>query len=254
MEIKNCKILENRKIGKETFLLKIENNFTENFKPGQFISISIPPFFLRRPFSICKKGKDYLSILYRVVGKGTAKLKEKNEGEYLNILGPCGNGFKIDGKTKNVWIIAGGVGIAPLIFLSEELKKRRKRINFFYGERTNNSLVFDILPTGIEYIISTDDGSYGHKGTIFSIFKKEFKNNPRPEVIYSAGPEPLLKEISSFSRKEKISSFLSLENFMGCGIGLCYGCVVKIKKEKNWEYKRVCKEGPVFKSEEIIWE
>lgn len=253
MEIKRCKIIENRKLEDIHFLLSVENNFSEKFIPGQFITIEIPRFFLRRPFSVCRVGQESISILYKIVGKGTGYLSKKKKGEYLNIVGPCGNGFEIKKENKNVWIIGGGVGIAPLVFLAEKLVQENKKVIFFYGERKKDLLFFEILPYGVEYIFSTEDGSYGNKGNIFEVFKK-FLKSKKPDVVFSAGPLPLLKKISHILKKEKIHSYMAIEERMGCGMGICYGCVVKIKKGNGWEYKRVCKEGPVFKSEEIIWE
>lgn len=252
MEMKNCKIIENRKLEREHFLLRIENKFIKDFKPGQFIMIKIPPYFLRRPFSLCKIDKNSITVLYKVVGEGTKRLSEMTPGTVLNVLGPCGNGFKVDKNTKNIWIVGGGVGVAPLIYLTEKLKK--KKITFFYGTKKKNFLFFELLPYGPEYIFATDDGSYGYKGTIFSILKNIIKKEGKPDIIYCGGPEILLKKLSEFSKKRKIPAYMTLENIMGCGMGLCYGCVIKVKTPDGWDYKRVCKDGPVFKSEEIIWE
>jgi len=252
MEIKDCKIIENRKLGKEHFLLRIENKFIEDFKPGQFLMVKIPLFFLRRPFSICKVDKNSITILYKVTGKGTKNLSEMKEGITLNVLGPCGNGFKVDKNSKNIWVVGGGVGVAPLIYLSEKLKK--KKLTFFYGATKKDFLFFELLPYGPEYVFTTDDGSYGHKGTVFSALENIIKKEGKPDIIYCGGPEILLKKISEFSKKRKIPVYITLENFMGCGMGVCYGCVVKTKTPNGWDYKRVCKDGPVFKSEEIIWE
>jgi len=253
MEIKECRVIENRKLEDIHFLLRVENNFSEKFIPGQFITVKIPPFFLRRPFSVCKIDEESISILYKVAGKGTECLSKKKKGEYLNIVGPCGNGFDIEKKHKNIWIIGGGVGVAPLIFLTEKLIQENKKVTFFYGARKRDLLFFEILPYGAEYIFSTEDGSYGNKGDILTIFRK-FLKSEKPDIVFSAGPVSLLKKLSQILKKEKIPSYMAVEERMGCGMGICYGCVIKIKKGKEWEYKRVCKEGPVFKSEEIIWE
>jgi len=251
MEIKNCRIISNKMIRDSYFILTFENNFSENCKPGQFLMIKIPFLFLRRPFSVLKINKNTISILYNVVGKGTEILSKNKKGDALNILGPCGNSFNIKKENKKIWLIGGGTGIAPLLFLSKKIKK--EKITFFYGAKNKNLLLFDILPSGTKFIFSTDDGSYGYKGTIFSCVKNLIKKE-KPDIIYCSGPENLLKKISNLSKKEKIPCFLSIENFMGCGMGICYGCVIKVKSENGWEYKRVCKDGPIFKGEEVIWE
>jgi len=254
MEIKNCKVIKNQKIAEKHFILKFENKFSKEFLPGQFLMVALPHFYLRRPFSVFKVNKNTISILYKVVGKGTEILSKMKKGNILNILGPCGNEFNIEQKYENIWIIGGGTGIAPLIFLSEKLKRKNKNITFFYGARNKNLLFFDILPAGIEYVFSTNDGSYGYKGTIFSIVEKMIKKEEKPDVIYCGGPELLLQKVSSLSVRHKIPSFITLENFMGCGMGVCYGCVIKVKEQNGWEYKRVCKDGAIFRGEEVIWQ
>ncbi|MCM8818351.1 MAG: dihydroorotate dehydrogenase electron transfer subunit [Candidatus Omnitrophica bacterium] len=246
MENVICEVIKNENLNKDHLLLEFENNFKEDFYPGNFVHIKIEKCFLRRPFSVARFNKKSIQIIYKVVGKGTEILSQKTKGESIDIIGPLGNSFPIY-KNKKICIIGGGTGIAPLIFLSEELKKFNKEIFFFYGSRNRNSIFFSVLPDGIDYIFSTDDGSFGTKGNIFDIFKK-FNGF---EVIYGSGPEELLKKISKFSKKVPV--YLSLENYMACGMGLCYGCVVKIREKDNWEYKRVCKDGPVFRADKIIW-
>lgn len=243
-----CKILKNKNLRENYFYLEFENRFNQNFKPGNFVHIKIENNFLRRPFSVSDYNKKSIGIIYKVVGEGTEKLSKKNKNEYLDVFGPLGNSFPIS-KNKKISIVGGGTGIAPLVFLSKILKKYNNEIYFFYGERNKRLILFEILPFGINYIFSTDDGSFGEKGNIFDVFKK-FKNSF--DIIYSAGPEELLRKISVFS--EKIPVYVSVENYMACGMGLCYGCVIKVKNKNNLEYKRVCKDGPVFNAKEIIWE
>ncbi|MCS7179847.1 MAG: dihydroorotate dehydrogenase electron transfer subunit [bacterium] len=242
-----CKILENRNLGENYYLLEFENKFDKTFQPGNFVHIKIENNFLRRPFSVAGYNRRIIQIVYKIVGGGTEKLSKKRKGEFLDILGPLGNSFPIV-KNKKVSLVGGGTGIAPLLFLAKKLKEYENEVYFFYGVRNKNCIFFDILPYGINYIFSTDDGSFGEKGDIFKVFKKfdDF------DIIYSAGPKPLLKKISKYSLK--IPVYVSVENYMACGMGLCFGCVIKIKENSKWEYKRVCKEGPVFEAKSIIWE
>ncbi|HOM26443.1 MAG TPA: dihydroorotate dehydrogenase electron transfer subunit [bacterium] len=246
MKSEICKIIKNIELTENFYLLEIENKFQDVFLPGNFIHIKIENNFLRRPFSVAKYTKNSISIIYKVVGIGTEKLSKKRKNDFLDVLGPLGNSFPVF-KNKKVALIGGGTGVAPLIFLSEELKKINE-VYFFYGARNKNQIFFDLLPAGINYIFSTDDGSFGEKGNIFTVFKKYNSF----EILYGAGPEPLLKKISLYS--DRLPVFISLENYMACGMGLCYGCVVKVKENKEWEYKRVCKDGPVFDGKKIIWE
>lgn len=247
MERKLCEILRNEKISENYYLLEFGNEFNKVFLPGNFVHIKIENNFLRRPFSVAIFRRKSIKIIYKVVGKGTEKLSKKNKGEILDIIGPCGNSFPIF-KNKRIAIVGGGTGIAPLIFLSEELKKCKNEIYFFYGARSKNLIFFNLLPFGINYIFSTDDGSFGKKGNIFDVFKKY----DGFDLIYGAGPEELLKKISQYDKN--IPVYISVERYMACGMGLCYGCVIKVKENGKEEYKRVCKDGPVFDGRNIIWE
>jgi dihydroorotate dehydrogenase electron transfer subunit len=248
MKSEICKIIKNEKLTENFYLLKIENKFKERFLPGNFVHIKIENNFLRRPFSVAKYTEKSIIIIYKVVGTGTYLLSKKKKNDSLDVLGPIGNSFPVF-KNKKVALIGGGTGIAPLIFLSEELKKCRNYICFFYGVKSKNLIFFDLLPKGIKYIFSTDDGTFGERGDIFKVFKKY---NGDFDILYGAGPEPLLEKITSYSDELKV--YISLENYMACGMGLCYGCVVKIKENDGWEYKRVCKDGPVFDGKKVIWD
>ncbi|MCM8767680.1 MAG: dihydroorotate dehydrogenase electron transfer subunit [Candidatus Omnitrophica bacterium] len=248
MDSKISKVLENKKIADDFYLLRIENRFKQKFLPGNFIHIKIENTFLRRPFSVAIYSKKFIGIIYKKIGVGTEILSKKKKGDFLDILGPCGNSFPIF-RNKKVCLIAGGTGIAPLIFLSNELKKNKNEIYFFYGARNRKLIFFELLQSGINYIFSTDDGSFGYKGNIFDRFI-EYKDDY--DILYAAGPEQLLKKISLYSSKKPL--YISLENYMACGMGLCYGCVVKIKEGNDWSYKRVCKDGPIFEAKNIIWE
>ena len=252
MENKICKIIKNEKLENIHYLLEFENNFKEDFSPGNFVHIKIENNFLRRPFSVCKFSKNSIIIIYKVVGEGTEKLSKKKKGEYIDVLAPCGNSFPIF-KNKKIAIIGGGTGVAPLIFLAEKLKEYKNKIDFFYGVKNKKLIFFNILPTGINYIFSTEDGSFGKKGLILDVFENFLKDTKEIyDIIYASGPKELLKNISIFSNK--IPIFVSLESYMACGMGLCFGCVVKVKQNSDWIYKRVCKDGPVFNVREVIWD
>lgn len=253
MERKNLRIIKNKELAENFFWMEIENGFSEEFFPGQFIYIKIPPFFLRRPFSVAKMEREKLCILYQIKGKGTETLSKKRDGEYLDIIGPLGNGFPFKEKWKKVYLVGGGTGIAPLIFLSENLRKKCDDVVFFYGARNKKLIFKSILPENIEIVFSTEDGSFGYKGKITEVLINRLDKDI-PDVVFSAGPEGMLKEIGVISKKYRIPCYVSVERRMGCGMGLCYGCVIKVKKGKGWEYVRVCKEGPVFNVEDIIWE
>ncbi|MCM8760504.1 MAG: dihydroorotate dehydrogenase electron transfer subunit [Candidatus Omnitrophica bacterium] len=254
MEAKRFKIRKNIYLTEKLYLLELEGNFNQIPMPGQFVHIKIEPFFLRRPFSIAGYKDNSFKIFYRIVGRATELLARKKEGEILDVIGPSGNGFSVNKKWKKVYLAGGGTGIAPLLFFAEILTQKNSDITFFYGARNSECIPFGILPYGVSYVFSTDDGSYGYKGLVGNILKRYIRKDGVPDVIYSAGPYEMLREIAKISKRYKVVAFVSLENRMACGVGICYGCVTKIKGKDGWEYKRVCKDGPVFNAEEVLWE
>ena len=243
---------------------------------GQFVQIrlsdSLEPF-LRRPFSIHRARGGEVEILYQVLGRGTEVFAKKKAGEYLDLIGPLGNGFELlPGRLKpNPLIIAGGMGVAPLLFLAEklaysierrayrkdkgfELSAKRYPLNaiVLIGAKTKDQILCekDFIDSGYSVKIATDDGSRGFKGYVSDLLKKELSTiDHRPSTIYACGPKPMLKEVAALSKKYKIPAQLSLEEHMACGIGACLGCTVNTKTG----FKRVCKEGPVFGAPELIW-
>jgi dihydroorotate dehydrogenase electron transfer subunit len=227
--------------------------------PGQFLHLRVNDGYdplLRRPFSIHRLRDLQIDILYEVIGRGTRILSEKKPGEYLDILGPLGNGFDIKSNIKNqkskILLVAGGIGVAPFPFLAEELKKSKLEVVVLIGAKTKKRLLCEkeFKDLGCEVEISTDDGSKGFKGKITDSLKNLLLTvNYRLSTIYACGPKEMLKEVSEISKKYKISAFGSLEENLGCGIGACLGCVVKTRNG----YKRICKEGPVFDLKEVIW-
>lgn len=254
MEVKNLKIEGIKDLSEGHYLLELENTFQTMPLPGQFVHIKVPPFFLRRPFSIAGCDKEKISILFKVAGSGSNVLSSARKGDILSVIGPLGTPFPVGEKREKVFIVAGGTGIAPLIFLSRKLIEKDKEILFFYGARDKKHIMFQLLPFGINFIFSTEDGSYGEKGLINVALINQIESGTAPDVIYAGGPAGLLKKVSSISRRYEIPAFISLENRMACGTGLCYGCVTRIKTGSGWEYKRVCKDGPVFNASEVIWE
>ncbi len=253
MEAKNLKIESVTRITEYLYSLKLEGSFISPPAPGQFLHIKIDDhLFLRRPFSIAGYKDTTITLIVQVVGEGTRLLCGKKRGDLLNVIGPLGRGFHVNKNWKNIFLVGGGTGIAPLVFLADRLSDRN--ITFFYGARNIEHIAFNLLPYNVNYVFATDDGSYGHKEFISKSVAGFLKKNERPDVIYGGGPHGLLKKIGHLSEKHNTPAFVSMENRMACGIGLCYGCVIKIKSGSGWEYKRVCKDGPVFSTKEIIWE
>jgi len=251
-------ILYNKKVQGDYFHLVFESlKIAGKALPGQFLNIRIgvgnEPL-LRRPFSIHRVKGRKVEILYEVIGQGTKILSQRKTGEFLDIIGPLGNGFNYTLHAARYTLpilVAGGMGVAPLMFLAEKLNKRKTLI--LIGAKTKNHILCekDFKKLGCEVKIASDDGSHGFKGYVSELLKNElYAKRYTLNAIYACGPRPMLKEISLISKQRNMEAQISLEEHMACGIGACLGCVIGTTKG----YKRVCKDGPVFNAEEIIWE
>jgi len=186
---------------------------------------------------------------------GTSLLSKKQPGDEIEILGPLGNGFSIEDKSKQkISLIGGGRGIAPLYFLALELKKKNSDIKLFYGGKSSTDLPMapKFKSENIMTFCSTEDGSSEFKGLVTDLFQKELKSSI-PSFIYACGPEGMLEKISEISKVHQIPAELSLESIMGCGFGACWGCVKETKKGEKTGWSKVCEKGPVFAAEDIIW-
>ncbi len=227
--------------------------------PGQFIMVRIshhPYPLLRRPFSIHSKDEKSVDIFFQVSGFGTDLLSQKKVGDILDILGPLGKGFhggsSLNGK--DVVAAGGGRGIAPLYFLAKELRSHGASVKIFYGGKSLEDIPLKekFKRENFDLYCSTDDGSFGFKGLITEYLKTELEKFT-PSRIFSCGPEEMMKKIAQFAAKKNIPAEFSLESVMGCGFGVCWGCVKRIKKNGEEGWAKICEEGPVFSSEEIIW-
>jgi len=255
-----ARVIDNRQVVKDHFKLTISSDYISTHAvPGQFVEIRVSNDtdpLLRRPFcfhSINKDGRT-VDILYRVVGKATKLLTQYQIGSEIDVMGPLGNGFKLD-KTKDVAVfVGGGAGIAPLLAAAQEAKKIGiKAVYAILGMKNRNMVLCEAAfkELGVETIITTDDGSYGRKGLASDILLELLSSHlsSLPSHLYACGPKPMLKAISEIAQQRKLDCQLSLEEWMACGIGACKGCAVKTRSG----YKMVCKDGPVFDAKEIIW-
>ncbi|MFH1778916.1 MAG: dihydroorotate dehydrogenase electron transfer subunit [Candidatus Omnitrophota bacterium] len=251
------KIISNDEIKPRYFLMEITSpSIAKEAKPGQFVTIrccktAVP--LLRRPFSFFKINGSRFQILYEVIGDGTRILSNLKSGDEIDILGPLGNGFMIPDKRRDFVLIGGGIGIVPLTALAQKLVTlRHKRIYAIIGARNKKKLLCDgdFKGLGIEPIIATDDGSYGKKALATDLLDELFsKVGAVFPTIFACGPEPMLKRITHIARKRGLDCHASLETNIACGVGACLGCAVRTK----FGYKLVCKDGPVFNLNEIIW-
>lgn len=303
-----AKITSNRRIIPQYYKLIIDApQIAKKACPGQFVNVRIQEGyepFLRKPFSIYRIGpqsigqKSNIELLYKVVGKGTNILSRKKQGEHLDIIGPLGKGYTLPVKAKKfqssrnrlrrmpqtdlqdkqkpkIILVGGGIGIASLFFLAEMLTRDRFfSVTVLIGSKCKKELLCraNFNKLGCQVKTATEDGSYGFKGLVTNLLKKEltlYKSLPS-SIIYACGPSLMLKEVAKISERINIPCQVCLEEYMACGVGTCLGCVVKIKSQispnpfqmdtfptdtlsKKWEYVRVCKEGPVFNAKQVIW-
>ena len=237
-EYKSVEILENKKVSDDIYLMRLKTSLKG--APGQFYMLKVGNLdpLLPRPISIYDIGNNEISFLYQVVGKGTEIMAEKKSGERIEILGPLGNGFTIEGE--KVAVVGGGIGIAPLLYLCKKLKSENKYVEVFLGYRTKPYLTDEFEKVADKVSIATEDGSVGHKGYVTEIIGKDF------DTLYSCGPNLMMKSLKNLNICDK--EYYSLEARMACGIGACLGCSIKTVNGM----KRVCHEGPIFSKDEVI--
>lgn len=248
---KSIKILQNNRLEEGVYDMWLEaGDMADDASPGQFISLYCNDGgrLLPRPLSICEIDKESRNIrlVYRVVGKGTEEFARLKSGDYIDCIGPLGRGFTLEGK--KALIIGGGIGIPPMLELAKQLNCEKSIV---LGFRDITFLNKDFEAYGKVYI-STEDGSVGTKGNVIDAIKA---NNLKADIIFACGPTPMLKGIKEYASDNKIKAQLSLEERMACGIGACLACVcqsTEVDHHSNVNNKRICKEGPVFYSDDII--
>ena len=254
-------LIVHKKTWGEYCLLGLQTEKIANLaQPGQFIMVrtndNLHPL-LRRPISIHSSQKGTLEIYFQQAGIGTRLLSQKKEGEHLDIIGPLGKGFRLESslEKKNVALIGGGRGIAPLYFLARKLRDLGIPIRIYYGGKTIEDIPLrkKFEKENFDILMSTDDGSFGSKGFITGLFQTSLQEF-FPSRIFACGPEAMMAKIAQIAREKEIYAEFSLEAFMGCGFGACWGCVRKIKNGTKEEWLKICEEGPVFAGEQIIWQ
>ena len=244
-KIHKAKVKNLTKCSQDIYLLELETAESFVSKSGQFISIYCERT-LRRPFSIYSNNGNVVSVLYREIGKGTKYLSSLKQNDIVDFSGPFGNGFDI--KDKKPLLIGAGVGVAPVSYLKSELEKRGTQSLLISGFRSKN----DIPNCLNSDFIVTDDGSNGIKSNVidFALSKIDEFN---PEIIYSCGPLIVLKKCAELSKRLGIEVQVSMEKVMACSIGVCRGCVIDVNKDGIIQNASVCKDGPVFDGNEVVW-
>ncbi len=253
-------IISNREFRPGVFLMKLDcPDIVALAKPGQFVMVDCgKDVLLRRPLSIhmADRTKGELELLFAVVGKGTNSLSQRQPGEKIDILGPSGNGFTVNPKARNLLLVAGGMGIDPLCFLAEEASCQNHWVQLCEGTTSGEQLYHKPNAATLEFSISnpfraastTLVGSPGTiKGTVIDLIKVYA---PWADQIFACGPMAMYKAMAKMPELKGKSVQVSLEIVMGCGRGICYGCTIKTKKG----LKEVCKDGPVFELDDILWD
>ena len=236
-------ITENTQLTENVYKMTLSGDVSAITAPGQFVNIKLDGLYLRRPISVCDVSADRLTIIYKVVGKGTQQLSQMTCGT-LDVLTGLGNGYDLSVSGDKPVLLGGGVGVPPMYLLAKQLIKQGKQVKVILGFNTCEEVFYEdaFKALGADVTVTTVDGSYGVKGFVTDALK-----DIEYTYFYTCGPEPMLKAVYKAS---KTSGQMSFEKRMGCGFGACMGCSCKTITG----YKRICKDGPVMRKEEILWE
>ena len=257
----SCRINDKKEIAPGIVEMKAgSREIVEQAKPGQFLNIKCCDgmnALLRRPISICDTDieRQEVRFIFQIKGEGTKLLAAKSVGDYIDILGPLGTPFNLEQKFSKPLLVGGGIGVFPLLMLAKQFAPENTGV--YLGFRNKEAVVLEDEFTRVcsELSVATDDGSYGMKGYVTQLLAERLKQGTT-DVVYACGPEPMLKLVQKICGTYAVPCQLSLEQRMGCGIGACLVCACKIKTRKgdDWEYKHVCKDGPVFRGDEVIFD
>lgn len=236
-------IQDNQPLAPGTYRMTLSGVTGAITAPGQFVNIALAGKFLRRPISVCDWGEGSLTLIYKVVGQGTAQMSQMSPGQTLDLLTGLGNGYDLSKAGDRPLLIGGGAGVPPLYALAKALVAQGKRPQVILGFNTRAEafLEEEFQALGAAVTVATADGSYGVRGFVTDAMPRDGYS-----YIYTCGPEPMLRAVYG---KAVTSGQFSFEERMGCGFGACMGCTCETK----YGYKRICREGPVLEKEEILW-
>ena len=235
-------IVSNEALTRDVYKMVLSGDTSAVTNCGQFVNIQLDGMFLRRPISVCDYDEKTLTIIYKVVGKGTEAMSAMAPGKELDILTGLGNGYDLSYAGENPVLLGGGVGAPPMYNLAKKLVAMGKKVNVILGFNTQSEIFYEneFKALGCNVTVTTVDGSYGVKGFVTDALPENYT------YFYTCGPEPMLKAVY---KATSTSGQMSFEERMGCGFGACMGCSCKTLTG----YKRICKEGPVMMKEEILW-
>ena len=252
-------VRSNEHVAEGHFLLSVEApGIAERAQPGQFVHLRVGPIYdplLRRPFSVLRADADggLIWILIKVVGRGTRLLAHAQRGEKIDLIGPLGNFFSPPETEGDVILAAGGVGVAPLIFWADYLQERHPGVHVLsiLGAASDSALAcwLELAARSDEFYVATEDGSAGEQGLATDLVRR-YLDERKVAAVYACGPRPMLAVVADICEAANVPCFVSLEQFMGCGVGACLGCAVPAA---GGGYLRVCSDGPVFHAERIDW-
>lgn len=249
-----CEIVEIRQMAATIYSITVQHPvLASQAKPGQFIHVKCgKEFSLRRPISICDASGANLTFIFDVRGEGTKWLSQRKVGEKLDILGPLGNGYRVE-NVKRALVVGGGIGIYPLLLTAKNVEV----CDAVLGFRNKDYVLLEenFREVCRNVAITTDDGSYGEKGLVTLPMERLVEEN-KYDVIYACGPLRMLEAIADVAKKQGIPCQVSMEQRMGCGIGACLVCACKVKSgmsDLEWKYSHVCKDGPVYDAEEVCF-
>jgi len=253
MKLVSAPIISNTRVLPKVYLMSVKApEIASLAHPGQYVMVRCGEGYdmpLRRPLGIHRISKDGISLLYSVVGRGTEWLSQRKAGEPVDLFGPLGNGFEIYPSSRNLLLAAGGVGVAPLVALTEHAIARGLKVRLVIGEKNAAKIYPErLLPSGIKPVITTEDGSLGQKGMVTDILPQLI---PEADQVFVCGPLPMYRAIAKTGRKlrNKPTQVL-LETVLGCGVGACLSCSIETRQGR----KLVCKDGPVFEFSDILWD
>ena len=236
-------IFENRRIAPSLYLMRLSGDNSAIIKPGQFVNIELDGLYLRRPISVCDWNETFMTLIYKIVGKGTEEMSKMGEGGELDLLTGLGNGYDMSKSGETPLLIGGGAGVPPLYGLAVRLRAQGKTPKVILGFNTAGEIFLEneFRRLDIPAVVTTADGSCGIKG-----FVTDAVPDGGYSYVYACGPEPMLKAVYD---KTVTSGQYSFEERMGCGFGACMGCSCMTK----YGAKRICRDGPVLEKEEILW-
>ncbi len=253
-----CKIISNQELSAGYFRLQIEKPFA-SFVPGQFCMVRVPgqvEALLRRPFSLCQENAQSFEIIYKAIGRVTRTMAALKPNQQLWVLGPLGSGVNWSSYQRVIGI-AGGYGIAPMLGLGHHLKLQGISYEVYYGARSASDLLLedDFAAAAIALHVCTEDGSKGFRGRVTELLERDVAgkgaSRSAPTLWFVCGPHGLLQVAAELAKTRGFDCAVSMEEYMGCGIGVCLGCVVKTA---DGRYIRSCVEGPVLNSREVKWQ